>query len=48
MPRGADEAAWDRAKRMVHKQYPNLSESDDAFWRIHSKLYDQMKSKKVK
>lgn len=43
MPR-ENEAAWQRAKRVTHKQYPNLDEDDDKFWAIVQHIYQYMKS----
>ena len=37
-----DEAAWKRAKGIVHKQYPNLSEDNDSFWKIVQTIYQNM------
>lgn len=37
-----DEAAWSRAKGIVHKQYPGMSEDDDSFWKIVQTIYQNM------
>ena len=43
MPR-ENEAAWQRAKGIIHKQYPDLSEDDDSFWALVQHIYKFMKS----
>ena len=52
MPKGVvktkkDEAAWNCAKEIVHKQYPNYSEDDDSFWKLVNSIYQNM-SKAIK
>lgn len=37
-----DEAAWKRAKGIVHKQYPSMSEDNDSFWKIVQTIYQNM------
>jgi hypothetical protein len=37
------EAMWNKAKQQVHKQYPNLKESDKKFWQRVSTIYQNMK-----
>lgn len=32
------EKAWNKAKAMTHKEYPNLSEDNDRFWAIVTKI----------
>ena len=49
MPAGSvrtheDEQAWDRAKTATRKQYPNLTEENDRFWRIVQSIYQNMKA----
>lgn len=39
---GKDEAAWDRATAQVHKEYPELSEDDERFWKIVQEIYGNM------
>jgi DnaJ-class molecular chaperone len=38
----SDEAAWERAKRATHKQYPDLSEDSDRFWKICTTIFNSM------
>ena len=46
MPR-ENEQAWQRAKRVAHKQYPDLDEDNDKFWAIVQHIYQNMKSEQV-
>jgi hypothetical protein len=39
----SDEAAWERAKRATHKQYPDLSEDSDRFWKLCTTIFNSMK-----
>ncbi|KKW13344.1 MAG: hypothetical protein UY48_C0002G0035 [Candidatus Gottesmanbacteria bacterium GW2011_GWB1_49_7] len=43
-----DEAAWAEAKAAVRKQYPDLSEDDDRFWRLVNAIYQKMAGKVAK
>jgi hypothetical protein len=38
-----DEAAWERAKEATRKQYPDLSEDNDRFYKITMHIYQNMK-----
>jgi hypothetical protein len=42
----ADEKKWARAKQQVHKQYPDLKESDKRFWQICMTVFKNMKGGK--
>lgn len=47
MPKGVvktkrDEAAWTKAKGIIHKQYPNMSEDNDSFWKLVQTVYQNM------
>lgn len=39
----ADELAWKRAKKIVEKEYPDLSKDGDKFWSIVQHIYQNMK-----
>lgn len=41
-----DEAAWQRAKSVVRKQYPEKSEDDPSFWKLVQTVFQQVKSRK--
>ncbi|MEA3506806.1 MAG: hypothetical protein U9R36_04890 [Elusimicrobiota bacterium] len=41
-----DEQIWARAKALVHKQYPELTERDDRFWRITQTIFRNIKGNK--
>lgn len=43
MPR-ENEAAWQRAKAVVRRQYPDKSEQDNSFWALVQHIYQNMKS----
>src|SRR5262245_42265184 len=38
------EAAWDRAKRAASKQYPDLTEEQDRYWKIVNHIFQNMKA----
>lgn len=42
-----DEDRWSSAKSIVRRQYPKLSESDDAFWKITTSIYKKINSNKL-
>lgn len=37
-----DEHRWTRAKSIVRRQYPHVSESSDSFWRLTTGIYKKM------
>ena len=37
-----DEANWQKAKKLVHKHYPDLTEDDDKFWKLTTSLYKRV------
>jgi hypothetical protein len=39
-----EEAAWDRAKRAAKKQYPDLGEDNDRYWKIVNHIFQNMKA----
>jgi hypothetical protein len=39
-----DEAAWNDAKQATKKQYPDLTEDQDRFWKITNHIYQNMKA----
>lgn len=50
MPKGVvktekDERLWEKAKQQVRKQYPNLSEDSEEFWKRVNGIYQQMARK---
>jgi len=47
MPKGLvkdkqDEKKWDKAKKIVHRQYPNYTEEDESFWKLVNSIYSGM------
>lgn len=46
MPGQVDEAAWSDAKRAVRRQYPDISEESDRFWRLVQSVYSDMSKAK--
>ena len=38
-----DEKVWSRAKSLVHKQYPDISEDSDNFWKLDNSVYHKIK-----
>jgi len=40
-----DEELWNKAKQLVHKQYPDLTEKDKRFWKLVMGIYQKMKGK---
>lgn len=38
-----DEQLWRRAKALVHKQYPDLKETEDRFWKLAQTIFRNMK-----
>ncbi len=42
MPGKVNEKAWERAKRQVRKEYPDLGEKDKKFWKICMTIYKNM------
>lgn len=47
MPKGVvktkrDEVKWDKAKEITRKQYPEMGESDNEFWKIVNSIYQNM------
>lgn len=45
MPGRKDEPKWNKAKEQVRKEYPEVSESNDKFWKIVQKIYESMGGK---
>lgn len=45
MPGRKDEATWEKAKQAAHKAYPDLTESNDRFWKITETIYESMGGK---
>ena len=39
-----EEAAWDRAKAAVRRQYTDIDEDSDRFYRLTNAIYQNMKS----
>jgi len=39
-----EEAAWDRAKRAVRKQYPDISEDNPRFYKLTTTIFENMKA----
>jgi hypothetical protein len=39
-----EEGAWDRAKRAVRSQYPNISESNPRFYKLTTTVFNNMKA----
>src|SRR5262245_43730671 len=39
-----EEAAWERAKRAVKKQYPEIDESNDRFYKLTTHIFENMKA----
>ena len=39
-----EEAAWERAKRAVRKQYPNISEDNPRFYKLTTTIFNNMKA----
>jgi hypothetical protein len=37
-----DEAAWAKAKKAAHDQYPDLSEDEDRFWKITNAIFQKI------
>ena len=37
-----DEPLWRRAKAIVRKEYPHLGEDDARFWRLVTKVYEDL------
>lgn len=37
-----DEKVWSRAKSLVHKQYPDISEDSDNFWKLTNSIYHKI------
>jgi hypothetical protein len=46
MPGKVDEEKWERAKAAVRRQYPELSEDGERFWRLVQSIYQKMTRKK--
>jgi hypothetical protein len=40
--RHADEGKWNDAKDAAHKQYPEISEDNERFWKIVETIYQNM------
>jgi uncharacterized protein (DUF2384 family) len=40
-----DMPAWNRAKRQVRAEYPDISEDSERFWKLVQTLYQSMKAK---
>ena len=38
-----DEKVWSRAKSLVHKQYPDISEDSDNFWKLANSVYHKIR-----
>jgi len=38
----ADEAAWNRAKAAVRKEYPDIAEDSDRFWKLTNSIFQDM------
>jgi len=39
-----EEGAWERAKRAVRSQYPNISESNPRFYKLTTAVFNNMKA----
>jgi len=39
-----EEGAWERAKRAVRSQYPNISESNPRFYKLTTTVFENMKA----
>lgn len=46
MPAEVDEEKWGQAKAAVRKQYPDIDEEDDRFWKLTSSIYHKMNKTK--
>lgn len=42
-----DEKVWSRAKSIVHKNYPDMSETDEDFWKVTNSIYHRIKGSGV-
>jgi len=38
-----DEEIWNKAKELVHKQYPKLTEKDKRFWKLVVSIFLKMR-----
>lgn len=42
MPGRKDEGKWNDAKKAAHKEYPDMGEDNDRFWKIVETIYENM------